>query len=408
MSCLPGPCDSLNIITTEDKSAVVAWCCFKRLSASPLKKRILFRKKKLFTLIHLVISVMIDSSAVNKTMENASAFTRRFPSKAEGIALCSALSLSLVLIIAGNLLTLVPFAVTKPLRRKSLFLVLNMAFADLMLGAFTLPFYIFFLGGYYQLWTVKYDSEHMAYQIFYTSLDYNFFFSSYISAASISCERCYAVFWPFKHRSLSTRTYRGIIFLIWTSAVLVSTLTTLSYVLSSFESIFLVFIPVSSGLTLIICFCNIAIWRNFQRESVASQHRNGASRNRRLTKTLLLVSVLALLCWLPIIILNILIFITKKSIPWKFYHMASILNYSNSFVNPIVYVFRIPEFQQALRSCYTKRRPAIKMVKTERRNRKVAPITPETQLRILRNDPSHLQVEVEQEDIRKLSFSQLR
>ena len=305
---------------------------------------------------------MIDLSAVNKTMENASAFTRRFPSKAEGIALCSALSLSLVLIIAGNLLTLVPFAVTKPLRRKSLFLVLNMAFTDLILGAFTLPFYIFVVGGDYQLWTVKYDSENMAYQIFYTSFDNIFLFGSYISAASISCERSYAVFWPFKHLSLSTRTYRVIIFLIWTLVVLVSTLINLFnfYDSSSFESILYVFIPVALGLTIIICVCNIAIWRNFQHQSVDSQHRNKASRNRRLTKTLLLVSILALLCWLPLIILNVLIYITEASIPWKFYHMANILNYSNSFVNPIVYVFRIPEFQQALRSCCTKRRPTIK------------------------------------------------
>ena len=143
-----------------------------------------------------------------------------------------------------------------------------MAFADLMLGAFTLPFYIFFVGGDYQLWTVKYGSEHMAYQIFYTSLDYIFLFSSYISAASTSCERCYAVFWPFKHRSLSTRTYRVIIFLIWTLAVLVSTLINLLnfYDSSSFESILYVFIPVALGLTIIICVCNIAIWRNFQQE----------------------------------------------------------------------------------------------------------------------------------------------
>ena len=91
-------------------------------------------------------------------MENASAFTRSLPSKEEGIALCSALILSSVLIIAGNLLTLVLFAVTKPLRRKSLFLVMNMAFADLMLGAFTLPFYIFAAGGDYQLWTAEYDT----------------------------------------------------------------------------------------------------------------------------------------------------------------------------------------------------------------------------------------------------------
>ena len=192
----------------------------------------------------------------------------RFPSKAEGIALCSTLILSSVLIIVGNLLALVPFAVTKPLRRKSLFLVLNMAFTDLMLGAFTLPFYIFVVGGDYQLWTVKYDSENMAYQIFYTSFDNIFLFGSYISAASISCERCYAVFWPFKHRSLSTRTYRVIIFLIWTLVVLVSTLVNLLnfYDSSSFESILYVFIPVALGLTIIICVCNIAIWRNFQQE----------------------------------------------------------------------------------------------------------------------------------------------
>ena len=205
----------------------------------------------------------------------------------------------------------------------------------------------------------------MAYKIFYTSIDNMFLFGSYISAASISCERFYAVFWPFKHRLLSTRTYRITIFFLWTFAVLLSTLITLFYVSSSIGFALYVSVPVLLGITVIICVCNIAIWRNFQHKSVNSQHRNGASRNRRLTKTLLLVSVLALLCWLPIIILNILIYITKKSIPWKFYHMAIILNYSNSFVNPIVYVFRIPEFQQALRLCCTKRGPAIKMVKID-------------------------------------------
>ena len=271
--------------------------------------------------------IMIDSWAVNKTLENVSASTRSFPSKSEGIALCSAFILSSVLITAGNLLTLVLFAATKPLRKKSLFLVMNMAFADLMLGAFTLPFYIYLVGDDYQLWTAKYDFEHMAYKIFYASFDNIFLLGSYISAASISCERFYAVFWPFKHRSLSTRTYRITIFSIWTFAVLLSTLITLLYVSSSFESSLYVFVPVVLGLTVIICVCNIAIWRNFQLERVAAQHRNGASRNRRLTKTLLLMSTLALVCWLPFIPLNILINMTKTSIPSKFYLMVNILNY---------------------------------------------------------------------------------
>ena len=122
------------------------------------------------------------------------------------------------------------------------------------------------------------------------------------------------------------------------------------------------------------------------------------SRNRSLTKTLLLLSILALVCWLPLIIMDVLIFTyVSETLLLCIYAIGNILNYSNSFVNPTVYVFRIPEFQQALRSCCTKRRPAIKMVKTERRNRKVALRTPDIELRILRNDPSRLQVEVERE-----------
>ena len=33
------------------------------------------------------------------------------------------------------------------------------------------------------------------------------------------------------------------------------------------------------------------------------------------------------------------------------YDMVNILNYSNSFVNPVVYAIRIPKFQRALCSC---------------------------------------------------------
>ena len=55
-------------------------------------------------------------------------------------------------IVVGNLLTTVLFARNKTLRKKSLFLVINMAFADLMLGALALPFYIYYLGADFHLW----------------------------------------------------------------------------------------------------------------------------------------------------------------------------------------------------------------------------------------------------------------
>ena len=268
-----------------------------------------------------------------------------------------------------------------------------MAFADLLLGTFSVPFYIYFAGDAYQLWTAKYGFYLMVFKC----IDVIFSFGSFLSAAFISCERLYAVYCPFKHRLLSTKTYRIAIFILWTFAALLSTILYLLSVFTSIRSALYVSVLVLLGLTVIICVCNIAIWRNFKHQSIDSQHRNGASRNRRLTKTLLLVSILALLCWLPLIILNILIFITKTSIPWKFYFMVNILNYSNSFVNPIVYVFRIPEFQQALRLCCSTRTPVIKMVKFKGGNRTAALRTLEIELKILRNDPTRLQVDGERE-----------
>ena len=47
-----------------------------------------------------------------------------------------------VLIVGGNLLTICLFVLEKKLRKKSLLLVMNMAFADVMLVAVSLPLYI--------------------------------------------------------------------------------------------------------------------------------------------------------------------------------------------------------------------------------------------------------------------------
>ncbi|XP_022800793.1 beta-1 adrenergic receptor-like [Stylophora pistillata] len=340
---------------------------------------------------------MIDTSPVNESLKNASEFARSIPSMAEGIALCSAFALSSVLIITGNLLTLVLFAVSKALQKKSFFLIMNMAFADLMLGAITLPFYIYSVGGFLQLWTVRYGLDHLAFQIFFTGFDTMFVFGSYLSAAFMSCERFHAVYWPFKHRSLSTKTYRIAIFILWTLAVCLSTIVTLLSFFISFESGLYVFIPVLLSLTIIMCVCNIGIWRGLQHQRVTSHHQNRALRRKRLTKTLLLVSMLALLCWLPFFIMNVLYYLTKTTIPWKFYFMVNILNYSNSFVNPVVYALRIPEFQQALRSCCRKGIATIQTEQIEKKTQTAASATSEIELRILSLNLAYQQEEFEQE-----------
>ena len=139
----------------------------------------------------------------------SSSTTKEVPSKQEGIAICSVFVLEAVLIVLGNLLTIVLFALNKELRKKSLDLVINMAFADFILGAVSIPSLIYAIGGEYYLWTA---TENWFFYTFFNVLDAVFFQVSLSSAALISVERFYAIYWPLKHRTLSKRTYRIAIF----------------------------------------------------------------------------------------------------------------------------------------------------------------------------------------------------
>ena len=152
----------------------------------------------------------------------------------------------------------------------------------------------------------------------------------------------------------------------------------------------------------IVCGYSIGICRTFYERKVSSQHGNRASQSQRLTVTLLLVSTISLLSWLPLVIANCLIYILKINIPKVklFYHIINLLNFSNSLVNPLVYSLRIPEFRQALGFCIIRLR---KLINRNERNkgrddRELAPnpaIRPSTQP----NDQSRLQKDFELETI---------
>ncbi|XP_078363693.1 adenosine receptor A3-like [Oculina patagonica] len=337
---------------------------------------------------------MNNTSVAYTSLENATDSSMIVLSKAEGIALCSVFILESVFIVVGNLLTIVLFTVNKTLRKKSLFLVINMSFADLMLGTVSLPIYIYNIGAIYNLWPGRYPPSL---SIFYMSVNILFPQASLISAAFISGERLCAIYWPFKHRTLSMRAYRIVIFVVWTLALLTAAVFTAFYRFISIKHFAYVWTPYTSILLFIICGCNIGIWRKFQHGSVASQQQNRALQNKRLTKTLLFISVLAWLSWLPLVIVNFLIVVYRVQIPWLFYNLVVVAFYSNSFVNPVVYALRIPEFKPALALYCLGREAAINGEGGERRNNATAAVTPATQLRTLRTDPSHSNLAFEQE-----------
>ena len=107
-----------------------------------------------------------------------------FPSRAEEIVVCSALLFEALFIVTGNLVilvTIVFLAVEKELRkRKSLFLVINMAFADVMLGAVSVPLFVYLKVGF-QLWSIT-QEVGVVLDYFYLHFDIIFLQASLISA----------------------------------------------------------------------------------------------------------------------------------------------------------------------------------------------------------------------------------
>ena len=217
-----------------------------------------------------------------------------------------------------------------------------MAFADLISGAVSLPLYVYlYIGPMYRLW--KWDTSYITLRIGWDVTDTTFSQASLISAVFIALERFYAIYWPLKHRTLSTKAYYITIVIIWTLALLVSAVfNPVKYLISdkaatyawmSFPLLFL----------FIVCLCNVGIYRTFHKRKVSSQQGNRASQTQRLTVTLLLVSTISLLSWLPLVTANYILYVQNfTTSKWcLIYDIINILNYSNCFVNSVVYSLRI-------------------------------------------------------------------
>ena len=263
-----------------------------------------------------------------------------------------------------------------------------MAVADLFLGGVCLPMYVYFLA-HGQL---EFDEKPPT---FFTIVFYVFAHASFITAALISCERFYAIYWPLKHRqTLSTRVYRLVIFSVWTLCILGSLFTVFLLQFSSLvaldSSLCLFFVSV----LLIISGLNFGVWRKIQQHPVL-HHQNRALQKRHLTKTLLLVSLIALGSWLPPLVYNLIAFLGYR-ISNNISLITSFIFFFNSFINPILYALRIPDFKEALSLCCFTRREVIRSQENAGRDEMAAALTLVIQRRTLTVDHNILQLTFEQ------------
>ena len=185
--------------------------------------------------------------------------------------------------------------------------------------------------------------------------------------------------------------------MVWSLAILVSTVFLVSRYLGSYKAATLSWMSFPLSFLFIVCVCNISIWRKVRKRINALQQQNrAASQHHRLTKTLLFVSAISVLSWLPLVIVNYLTAIQRFDIAPLFVDIINILNLSNSILNPLVYALRIPEFRQTLISYCSRRQAVINRPLKERKENMAAVLTPGLQLKTLHPDSSQVQQTFEQ------------
>ena len=264
-----------------------------------------------------------------------------------------------VAIVAFNLCTIIVFIRNRNLRKRSTYLVINLAVSDMLVGGAAVYYLFYWSGVVCNLWPSAEDGT----ATFIGVLTLLFLISSLTNIATIALERMHATVRPFRHRVLKKWVYRLIATVAWVISGLISIASVL---LLKFEGTkfygFYLHLTFVSICLLIICVSYTSIVIKV-RCRVQPQHHGAISRERKMTMTLLMVTVVSLLLYLPYVIFRYVSYISKFEIslslpPSVRFHLNSVLlflYYGNSIANPILYAIRLPEYRSAVLALFRKR-----------------------------------------------------
>ena len=185
---------------------------------------------------------------------------------------------------------------------------------------------------------------------------------SLTNITAISLDRMHATIRPFRHRLIKKWVYGVTIAAVWVLAAMVPA-TYYIMVIRYKEYLYGVYVWPSY-----CCLCLFVICVSYSSIVVKflcgahPQHHGAANRQRKLTITLFIMTIVSLLMWLPF---RVLLFLSLQSSIMEslsFQELArlelslTILYLMNSLVNPIVYTIRMPEFRKALLVLFKRQR----------------------------------------------------
>ena len=263
-----------------------------------------------------------------------------------------------VAIVTLNLLSIILFIKNSNLRTRGMYLVINLTVVDILVGGLSTLYPLLINTDIGCKIVVRLPWEG---NILVDFVSLWFPLTSLTNITVISLERMHATFRPFSHRVITKWVYGVTICVVWVLSGMISTATMLltffgknwshhQYLWHSYCFLSL-FVTCACYASIIVKICCGA----------RPQHHGAARRQRKLTGTLLIMTIVSLLLWLPF---NIATFVyhTTDSIrslsDTKIMRLNTyllLLFYTNSFVNPVVYTIRMPEYRKALLLLFTRR-----------------------------------------------------
>ena len=255
--------------------------------------------------------------------------------------------------IVGILLFAIVFSKSDRLRRiRTSLLLINLAVTDLIVGAVAIPMYMTFS------WPGADSAASNAFLLSYAMIDMLSGLVSLFGLAAIALERDYSVYWPHKHHTLSKTKYYVAMVKTWS-------LATLQVILRILQSNHVILLPrVLVDIRRVIIVSYIAVWKNMKaNRKPRSFYEMKAEREKKLAKTLEVLTSTFLITWLPFHAVNTVFNLCPTHF-WRkdFIHLVygvKLLHYSNSLVNPVIYSFRFPEVRLTLARIFCRRGQAI-------------------------------------------------
>ena len=255
---------------------------------------------------------------------------------------CTVLTIEATLICFGNAFTIFVFWHQRASFKRAWYLLINLAVADLLVGLTVLT----------RTLTYKPSRQLAHADDIFSTFFLLFATVSLLCLMVISLERVYAVLWPLRHRVTSTQAYIISIVLVWTGGFCTATLEVIrSTGMISEKSANLVINSLFFTSLVVVLGAYLTIRKRLNKPNhlVETQNRRTVEQNVKLSKSLFVVIGLSFTCWLPAVVVHTRFPFCSDCERDILHWTTIIISSANSLVNPVVYCFKMPAFESAMR-----------------------------------------------------------